>query len=129
MADIYDRAKALAATQLAPRSSGGKGLALTLAKATAGAYNPATGTSSSTATNYSGSGLRTEYDLGDIDGTLIKQGDVSFLVSPLQISGADMPVPAPGDSITFDGVTYAVISVAPMNYAGLSVGFKVQGRK
>lgn len=129
MADIYDRAKALAARMLAPRSSGGKGLALTLTKITPGSYNPATGTSTNTSTNYSGSGLRQDYDLSDIDGSMIRQGDVKFLISPTLINGNDTPEPAAGDSVTFDGSTYSVVSVSPWNYAGVSVGFSVQARK
>lgn len=129
MADIYDRAKASAARMLAPRSAGGKGLALTLGKKVTGAYDPATGSSTSTTTSYSGSGFRSEYELKDVDGILIKQGDVEILVSPLQVSGGDMPAPAAGDTITFDGVTYSVMSVQPWNFAGLAVGFQVQARK
>ena len=129
MVDIYDRAKASAARMLAPRSSGGKGFALRLTKVTAGAYNPATGSSTNTTTNYDGSGFRQDYKLDDIDGTMARQGDVKFLVSPLLINGNDMPEPADGDSITFDGSTYSVISVKPWNYAGLAVGFEVQARK
>lgn len=129
MTDIYDRAKVSAARMLAPRSEGGKGLALTLTKTTAGAYNPATGSSTNTTASYSGSGFRSEYELNDVDGILIKQGDVEILVSPLQISGSDMPAPATGDTITFDGVIYSVMSVQPWNFAGLAVGFQVQARK
>lgn len=129
MADIYDRAKASAARALAPRSSGGKGLALTLIKKTAGAYDPATSSSTNTTTSYSGSGLREEYDLKDVDGAMVRQGDVKFLVSPMLINGNDTPEPSADDSITFDGSTYSVVSVSPWNYAGIAVGFEVQARK
>lgn len=129
MADTYDRAKASAARILAPRSSGGKGLELTLTKTTVGAYNPATGGSTNTTASYSGSGFRQEYKLKDVDGLLVKQGDVEILVSPLQISGTDMPAPATGDTITFDGAVYSVVSVSPWNFAGLAVGFVVQARR
>lgn len=129
MADIYDRAKSLATRMLAPRSSGGKGLALTLAKITAGTYDPATGSSTDTTTNYAGSGMRQDYELSDIDGTLVRQGDVKILISPTLINGNDTPEPATGDSIVFDGSTYSVINVMLWNYAGLAVGFEVQARK
>lgn len=129
MADIYDRAKALASHMLAPRASGGKGLALTITKITPGAYDPSTGTSTNTSANYSGSGLRQDYDLSDINGSMIRQGDVKILISPTLINGNDMPEPAAGDSVTFDGSTYSVVSVSPWNYAGLVVGFEVQARK
>jgi hypothetical protein len=129
MTDIYDRAKATAARLLAPRSQGGKGLELTLRRTVPGEYDPETGTSTDTTTDYAGSGLRDSYDLKDVDGSLVKSGDVKFLVSPLLLNGADMPEPKTQDKVLFDGDTYNVESVKPWDYAGLAVGFEVQGRK
>ncbi|MNE92469.1 hypothetical protein D3C80_1901980 [compost metagenome] len=60
---------------------------------------------------------------------MIKAGDVKFLVSPLLLNGSDMPEPKTQDKVLFDGDTYNVESVKPWNYAGLAVGFEVQGRK
>lgn len=122
---IYDRAKALAARLLSPSD---KGAALTLHVKTAGAYDPETG-ASETVTNYSGSGIRTNYAAAEIDGSLIMQDDVKLIVSPVQISEADMPQPKPADAITFDGSVYQVIDVKPWNYAGVACGFEVQARK
>lgn len=129
MSDIYDRAKATAARMLSPRSSGGKGLELTLRRTVPGEYDPDTGSATDTLTDYPGSGLRQEYDLKDVDGSLIKAGDVMFLVSPLLIDGTDMPEPKTQDIVLFDGQQYLVQSVKPWNYAGLAVGFEIQGRK
>ena len=128
MPDIYDRAKALATRMLAPRSKGGKGLELVLRRETVGEYDPdAPPVPSELVVN--GSGFREEYDNKYIDGTLIVRGDVKLLVSPVQLSGADMPMPLSNDSIQFDGTTYTVIAVGPWNYAGLAVGFELQVRK
>lgn len=128
MPDIYDRAKALASRMIAPRSKGGKGLELVLRRETLGEYDPdAPQAPSELVVN--GSGFREEYDNKYIDGTLIVRGDVKLLVSPVQLSGADMPIPLSNDRIQFDGTTYTVIAVGPWNYAGLVVGFELQVRK
>ena len=128
MSDIYDRAKAMATRMLAPRSKGGKGLELVLRRETLGEYDPdAPSAPSELVVN--GSGFREEYDNKYIDGTLIVRGDVKLLVSPVQLSGADMPIPLSNDRIQFDGTTYTVIAVGPWNYAGLVVGFELQVRK
>lgn len=128
MPDIYDRSKALAVRMLAPRSKGGKGLEMTLIKSVKGPRDPDTGGATTASTNYAGSAFRDTYEQKDIDGTLIKIGDVKFLVSPVQFSGSDMPQPATQDKILFDGKLYTVIQVNPWNYAGLAVGFEVQAR-
>ncbi|QOQ76482.1 hypothetical protein IMF22_05340 [Pseudomonas poae] len=128
MPDIYDRAKDLATRMLAPRSKGGKGLELVLRRETLGEYDPdAPQAPGELVVN--GSGFREEYDNKYIDGTLIVRGDVKLLVSPVQLSGADMPVPLSNDRIQFDGTAYTVIAVGPWNYAGLAVGFELQVRK
>lgn len=129
MPDIYDRAKATAARQLAPRSKGGKGLEMTLTKSVAGEYDPETGTTGGSTEIYEGSALRETYDEADINGTTILQSDVKFIVSPVQLTGADMPEITDGDKITFDGSTYSVKNVSPWNYAGLNIGFEVQARE
>ena len=128
MPDIYDRAKALAARMLAPRSKGGKGLELVLRRETLGEYDPDNPQPAGELV-LNGSGLREEYDNKYIDGTLIVRGDVKLLVSPVQLNGADMPLPMSNDRIQFDGTTYTVIAVGPWNYAGLAVGFELQVRK
>jgi hypothetical protein len=131
MTDIYDRARALAIKSLAKRGQGGKGATMVLTKPSTlpPVYNPATGTATpDTPGTYTGSALRTNYSAFDIDGTRIRAGDVKLLVSPVQAGGADLPDPAPGDSILFDSVTYKVINVSLWNYAGLDIGFEVQAR-
>lgn len=129
MGDIYDEAKALAAEMLAPRSSGGNGLELSVIHVSTGEYDPETGTTPDTTTQYDGSGFRDTYKQSDIDGSRIKQGDVKLLISPVLLTGADMPKPVSQDKIIFDGDIYTVQNVEPWNYAGLNVGFSVQARK
>lgn len=129
MADIYDRAKASAARMLAPRSRGGKGLELSLIRVTTGEYDPEVGGSPVLTEQFDSSGLRQNYRQQDIDGSLIKQGDVKILISPALLDGADTPQPVTLDKIAFDGDTYTVQHVDPWDYAGIAVGFSVQARK
>lgn len=128
MADIYDRGKALAVRMLAPRSNGGKGLEMILRKTDTGEYDPDIGGPSISVTESQGSAFRDTYELKNIDGTLIRRGDVKLLVSPVRLDGTNLPGPAENDHIVFDGITYTVISCQPWDYAGLAVGFEVQAR-
>lgn len=128
MADIYDRALALATRMLAPRSDGGKGLAMVLTTTSVGEYDPATGTAAITTTNYDGSAFRDTYRKDEIDGTRVLASDVKFLVSPVLLNGNTTPDINPQYKMTFDSQVYTIMSVSPWNYAGLNVGFEVQGR-
>lgn len=127
MADIHDRGRALAIRMLAPRPQG-KGAPLVLRKKTVGEYNPEDGGSPIVWSEYTGSGLRTLYDLKDIDGSYILQGDVEILVSPVQASSQDIPQPSTNDVIVFDGSTYNVVGVRPGNYAGVDCFYKAHCR-
>lgn len=128
MPDIHDRGRALAIRMLAPRTKG-KGLALTLRKKTVGEYNPETGGQDTVWTEIQGSGLRTGFDLQDIDNTYILEGDVEILMSPAMLDGVtDMPQPSTNDVIVFDGSSYNVIGVRPGDYAGLNCFYKAHCR-
>lgn len=123
MADIHERGRALAIRMLAPRPQG-KGASLVLRKKTVGEYNPETGGQDTVWTEYTGSGLRTMYDLKDIDGSYILEGDVEILMSPVMTDGADMPQPSTNDVIVFDGSSYNVVDVRPGNFIGLDCFYK-----
>lgn len=128
MADIYDRSKKLATRMLAPRNKGGKGLACQVVQTVEGEYDPTLGGAPETVTTIDTSAVRTNYANKDIDGSNIKSDDVLFLVSPVQLTGIDMPVISTSDKIIFDGNTYTIITAKPWNYAGLNIGFEIQGR-
>lgn len=128
MADIYDRSRKLAVRMLAPRDKGGKGAEITLQRRQQGPYDPEAGGSTTVTVEHRGSAFRDTFALRDIDGTVIKQGDVKLLVSPEKLDGSDLPEPTTQDRILFDGKTYTVIGVKPWDYAGLAVGFEVQAR-
>ncbi len=127
MADIYDRGLALAVRMLAPRSKGGKGLALTLLRTQDGVYQGGKMVIPPPVP-FDGSGVRTNYKKAEIDGVRVVASDWKLLLSPVTLAGADMPEPRVVDLVSFDGKTYRVISVAPWNYAGLVCGFAVQMR-
>lgn len=128
MPDIHDRGRALAIRMLAPRPQG-KGLGLVLRKKTVGEYNPETGGQDVVWTEYVGCGLRTGFDLQDIDNTYIFEGDVEILMSPTMLDETtDMPKPSTNDVIVFDGGSYNVIGVRPGDYAGLNCFYKAHCR-
>ncbi len=127
MADIHDRGRALAIRMLAPRPDG-KGVSLVLRKKTVGEYNPETGGQDVVWTEYTGSGLRTMYDLKDIDGSYILEGDVEILMSPVMVDGSDMQQPSTNDVIVFDGSSYNVVDVRPGNFIGLDCFYKAHCR-
>lgn len=127
MADIHDRGRALAIRMLAPRPDG-KGVSIILRKKTVGEYNPETGGQDVVWTEYTGSGLRTMYDLNDIDGSYILEGDVEILMSPVMVDGSDMPQPSTNDVIVFDGSSYNVVDVRPGNFIGLDCFYKAHCR-
>lgn len=128
-APIYTRGRATAIKQLGLPPTG-KGAPLTLTRVTAGSdYIPGGGETAPTVTDYAGSGIRTAYQLKDVDGTLVQASDVRFLVSPLLASNSNMPTPQTGDTLTFGGVVYNVVTCKPWNYDGeTQIGFVVQGR-
>lgn len=127
MPDIHDRGRALAIRMLAPRPQG-KGLGLVLRKKTVGEYNPEAGGQDVVWTDTNGSGLRTNYDQQDIDGSYILQGDTRILLSPTAADGSDIPEPSTNDVILFDGSEYNIIRVGPWNFAGVSCGYELQCR-
>lgn len=128
MPDIHDRGRALAIRMLAPRPQG-KGLGLVLRQKNVGEYNPETGGQDVTWDEYMGSGLRTSFDLQDIDNTYILEGDVEILVSPVLVDRVtDMPQPSTNDVIDFDGSSYNVIGVRPGDYAGVNCFYKAHCR-
>lgn len=128
MTDIYDRSLALATRMLAPRSAGGKGLEMVLSVTSVGEYDPATGAAPITTTTYNGSAFRDTYKKEEIDGNRVLASDVKFLVSPKLLNGDTTPDINPQYKIAFDAQTYTIMSVSPWDYAGLNVGFEVQGR-
>lgn len=97
------------------------GSAGTLRRTTAGAYNPATGTSAVTVTELETVAVVFDYEQKYIDGTLIKQGDKLAYLDPSF-------APAQGDEFTWQGVTYQVVSYKATSPAGVPVLYEAQLR-
>lgn len=110
-------ATAATATRLLQRF----GAACTLKRQTPGAYNPATGTATSTYTDYATTAAVFDYAQRYIDGTLIKQGDKQAYCAP----GVE---PVQGDRFTWNGATYTIVAVKPVSPAGVPVLFEAQLR-
>lgn len=130
MADIYDRSRKTAIRMLGLRSKGGKGEKLKLTISSTDEPEVIDGIVVPNDTVYLGSAVRIEYTNRDINDTVIKTGDIKFLVSPIQIDGTDMPTEIqPQSKIEFAGSVYSVVNSKPWNFTGLSIGFEVQARK
>lgn len=112
-------AKADAAEELAPISLGGSGYIITLSWETGATYITYTGKpSGSTAGPYTSSGIEISRVEQDRPGTLVKAGDIKFMLSPLQTDGSDMPEVPVRATATLGGVDYTVTGVEPYKPAG-----------
>lgn len=79
--------------------------------------------------SFKGAAVMTLFESKDIDGTLIMEKDVKFIVSGLLDNGSAMPEPKSGDEAEFAGVTYECMGCKPYNFNGvIAVGFEMQGR-
>jgi hypothetical protein len=81
---------------------------VTLSIKTAGTYNPITGSNGDTFTSSVVKGVKTNFMNGDIDGTLIRQGDVKVLIDGDVALNQD-------DLITVGSDQYEVINAKPLN--------------
>lgn len=123
MASYDQRARATAARMLATKSAGGKGQTVTIALTTTGAYSTSTGAmAAGSTTSQTCSGVEDYYRAGQIDGALIKVGDVKFLLSPLTTSGEAVTVGVAGAVVTYaGGEKWSVIAAEPVSPAGTLV--------
>jgi len=64
----------------------------------------------STPTEYTGYGVRTQFNINEIDGTNIRRDDIRLVLSTSQANGSAMPEPQEGDKFTMDGATYNYVS-------------------
>lgn len=76
-----------------------------------------------TPTEYKKYGVRTSYKLSEIDGTLIKRGDVRLVLS------TDFPEPKAEDKFTVAGVSYSYVDLEPKAPADIPIVYIVQVRK
>jgi len=89
------------------------GQSLVISNIVTGAYDPATGTSSSTVTAQTGIGAIFEYENKNIDGVLIQKGDKQVILSPVGITA-----PKLNDVINIGGISHTIINVGTISPAG-----------
>jgi hypothetical protein len=119
MAELQIRARAIAATVLAPRARGGFGQEAMVIGAAPAGYDPATRTAETVpAPIQTGSGVEVAYEARDIDGTLVRAGDRKFLLSPVTTSGYPLDPPAVDDQLAVAGRTWTIKAVLPFAPAG-----------
>ena len=102
------------------------GAAQTVRTTTAGTYDPATDTTSgATTTDHSVIGVLLSYRTADIDGTLIKSGDMRFLFSASGLSF----VPDPTCVVIVNSYVWHVQNVRRIEPSGVGVLYDLQVRK
>jgi len=95
----------------------------TLTRTTTGAYDPATGTASTSTSTYTAKAARFDYAQRDIDGTLVRDGD-----QRIYLDVQDMVMPQTGDTITMGGRTWSVVTARSIDPALTAVLYEVQAR-
>ena len=105
-----------------------KGGIVVLRRVVTGVYDPDLGAAPITTTDYEGTGFKINYEAEDIDGTLIKVGDLQLILSPLQRNGAKMPLPISGDQLVIGATVYTVEMVADLQQTDTSVMYTLQLR-
>jgi len=150
--NMYDRMRAMVIRNLSLLEQGGHGSELLISR-TVTTHTPGTGTVTKVTTVYKTTALRNNYRNFDLTNSSIKETDVNFYVSPVATTEVPDPdwVPDVGlgeteldrplievqvdtpelttvDKLDFLGKKYTAINVRPWNHAGVSIGFKVQGR-
>lgn len=84
------------------------------------AYDPTPGVP----TNHACVVVFDEWRADQIDGTLIRRGDLKILVAAHGLG----ITPTPADTFRYGGKDYAIINVRPLQPAGVPVMFEVQAR-
>ena len=116
MNDFYTRMQATANKLLR-----GKGQTVTLSRNTAGAYDPATGTTPVTVTTQNGTGAIFDYNDKNIDGVLILSGDKQLLLSAVNSTGTALTAPMVNDTVTAGGVVRTITRIKTLAPAGTTV--------
>lgn len=102
------------------------GKAITIRR-TVSSYDPATGTETTTNTDYSTKTAPPEnYRLDQIDGTLVKRGDQRLLVAA---QGLSIEPSAQTDSVIMDATTWAVVAVEAIWSGEQVAGWYIQVRR
>lgn len=101
------------------------GRTATLRRVTTGTYDPATGTTTDTTTDYSLTGRRVEFNATQVDGTAVQASDFRFEFSASDTAGI---VPRTADKLILAGTTYPIVRVTPTDGKDGAVLYSLQCR-
>jgi hypothetical protein len=100
-----------------------KGQNVTFSREVSSAFDPVTGQNQIAATTFTGNGAAFNYNKSEVDGTIVQNGDIRFLVE------ATATEPANDDTVTIDNIIYTVMSIKPTSPAGTVVIYELQLRR
>lgn len=92
-------------------------------------HNAATSDVDGSIRQYEALGFPYNFNLRDIDGVMIMQGDVRVLLSATQTNGQPLPTPQVDDRLFFDGAHWTVLNCSPTKVKGQVVIYEVHARK
>lgn len=115
----------------ATRMLGEKGQAVTIAGTSSATYSPATGTSSQSAYSASTSAVLLPLDKArKVDGTLVKAGDETLLISALGSNGQAIGEPPVNSVVTLaSGAKRVIVAIDVLAPAGLVIMFDAVVRR
>lgn len=105
------------------------GMALTLRKRAAGAYNVATGTVTTTNTDYAVRGYFYDYTPDMIDGNSILRGDRRVVLDSVLTNGTATPEPDATDQIIGLGDTVNIVKVMEIKSGSATMCYQLQVRE
>jgi len=99
------------------------GQSLTFSRETSSGFDPATGINTTTTSTYTGYGAGFGYAAREIDGSVIKKGDIRLILE------ATDTAPLNGDTVVYDSETYRVMDIEKVKPATIAVLYKLQLRR
>ena len=105
------------------------GIVLTLRKRAAGAYNVATGTVTTTNTDYAVRGYFYDYTPDMIDGNSILRGDRRVVLDSVLTNGTATPEPDATDQIIGLGDTVNIVKVMEIKSGSATMCYQLQVRE
>lgn len=98
------------------------GMTVTYSREVSSGFDPATGVDSTSTVSFNSSALKTRYNRNEIDGTVIRRGDLNLLTEA--VSGE----PLIGMTVTVGAKVYRVMDVGVVDPDDTAIIYKVQIR-
>jgi len=99
------------------------GQSVTFSRSVVGTYDPATGSASTTVSTFTADAAGFDYDNSEVDDRSILSSDLKLLIA------ATGYVPKINDLLTWNGVNYTVVMVAPLQPSSVAVIYECQIRR